>query len=322
MLMLNKTLLSFLVILFTLDNITAQIPQAFNYQGVARDLSGSPLPQNTIGLSISILADSPGGTTMYAETHTVTTSDLGLFTIQVGSGNVIDGSFESIDWGTGDYYIQVALDVNGGSTFEIVSTSQLLSVPYAMHAGNGSPWKMLENGLHYPNKVTLGKEIGDQYNSNLNIYDDENTDSGIQIYNPNRDAREIVAIGEGDQQRYIYMAYQNAERTEDDGGAFKSNAGFIFTGGTNGLNLISAREDIHFIAGGVEEENKRMLIKANGNIGIGSPNPTTKLQVSDGDIYIEDMSKGVIMKSPDGACWRMTVSITGQSVFNAIDCPK
>lgn len=58
-----------------------------------------------------------------------------------------------------------------------------------------------------------------------------------------------------------------------------------------------------------------------GNVGIGSVNPSTKLQISEGDVYISDIDKGIIMKSPDGQCWRGTMDNTGKLVFTQIDCP-
>ena len=50
-------------------------------------------------------------------------------------------------------------------------------------------------------------------------------------------------------------------------------------------------------------------------------NPKSTLHVHDGDIYIDKIGSGVIMKSPDGQCWRMTVSNAGVPVFTAITCP-
>ncbi|MBN2395559.1 MAG: T9SS type A sorting domain-containing protein, partial [Candidatus Atribacteria bacterium] len=67
--------------------------------------------------------------------------------------------------------------------------------------------------------------------------------------------------------------------------------------------------------------DQKMTITADGNIGIGTDNPLTKLQVSDGDIFISDIDRGIIMKSPDGKCWRGTLDNSGTLVFSSFDCP-
>jgi len=64
-----------------------------------------------------------------------------------------------------------------------------------------------------------------------------------------------------------------------------------------------------------------MRITGNGNIGIGTNNPKTKLQVTDGDVYVDNATKGIILKSPDGNCWRVTVDNFGNLVRISISCP-
>lgn len=67
--------------------------------------------------------------------------------------------------------------------------------------------------------------------------------------------------------------------------------------------------------------NFNLFIKNNGNIGIGTGEPLAKLQVADGDIFIQDINKGIIMKSPDGSCWRGTMNNSGQLEFVKLtDC--
>lgn len=58
-----------------------------------------------------------------------------------------------------------------------------------------------------------------------------------------------------------------------------------------------------------------------GNVGIGTTDPKARLQIADGDIFIQDINKGIIMKSPDGSCWRGTMNNSGQLEFvKLMDC--
>lgn len=67
--------------------------------------------------------------------------------------------------------------------------------------------------------------------------------------------------------------------------------------------------------------NFNLFIKNNGNVGIGTGEPRAKLEVSEGDIFISDINKGIIMKSPDGNCWRGTLTNDGQLTFTQLpDC--
>jgi hypothetical protein len=57
------------------------------------------------------------------------------------------------------------------------------------------------------------------------------------------------------------------------------------------------------------------------NVGIGTNNPTSKLTVGDGDVYITDVASGVVIPSPDGTCWRLTPDNSGNTVWTSITCP-
>ncbi|MBW8051859.1 MAG: hypothetical protein FVQ77_16275, partial [Cytophagales bacterium] len=61
----------------------AQSPQAFKYQAIARDNTGNVLPNQKIGLKISILQTIPAGTVVYSETHADTTNQFGLFSLEI-----------------------------------------------------------------------------------------------------------------------------------------------------------------------------------------------------------------------------------------------
>ena len=57
-------------------------------------------------------------------------------------------------------------------------------------------------------------------------------------------------------------------------------------------------------------------------VGIGTLDPSAKLHIADGDIYIEDIGQGVIMKSPNGNCWRYVPGNSGKLNGELITCPN
>ncbi len=130
----KRLLLLFLVILITTGITSAQSPDMFNYQAVARDDQGNVLSNQDVGIKISILQGSASGTVVYAEEHTKTTNEQGLVNLMIGDGSVLSGTFSNIDWSSGPYFVKVGLDETGGTSYSTMGTSQLLSVPYAKYA--------------------------------------------------------------------------------------------------------------------------------------------------------------------------------------------
>ena len=56
-----------------------------------------------------------------------------MVSVEIGAGTTSD-DFSAIDWANGPYFVKTETDPAGGSTYSITGTSQLLSVPYALHA--------------------------------------------------------------------------------------------------------------------------------------------------------------------------------------------
>ena len=113
--------------LFMAFVIIAQTPQAFKYQAVVRDNAGNLMVEQTVNFQIDILKGTVDGSTVYSETHAATTSELGLVNLDIGEGTSTD-DFSAIEWNSDSYFIKIW--VNGDE----MGTSQLLSVPYALHA--------------------------------------------------------------------------------------------------------------------------------------------------------------------------------------------
>jgi hypothetical protein len=126
-----------LILLLTLSTtvVLCQVPQRMSYQSVIRNSSGNLVANSLVSQKISILKNSATGMVVYSETTTKTTNENGLLTIEIGGGNPTTGTFESINWASGNYFIKTETDPTGGSNYTIVGVSQLLSVPYALFSG-------------------------------------------------------------------------------------------------------------------------------------------------------------------------------------------
>ena len=94
-----------------------------NYQAVIRDGSGNIVASQSVGIRIDILQGSASGTSVYQETFTTTTNAYGSIAIQIGTGTVVSGTFSTIDWGADLYFVETAVDISGGNTYSIISTT-------------------------------------------------------------------------------------------------------------------------------------------------------------------------------------------------------
>ena len=136
-----KKLLMLLFKIFMVIVVQAQVPGEINYQGVARNPGGIALSNQNITLRISIRNNNQTGTVVYQETRKLKTNNFGLFTVAIGSSGAMNttGTIEGINWSDGKQkYVQVEIDPNAGYSFRNMGSAQLLSVPYALHAGSTS----------------------------------------------------------------------------------------------------------------------------------------------------------------------------------------
>ena len=112
----------------------SQMPKAFSYQAVVRNSQGKVIAKQSVGIKVEILQGSTEGTVVYAETQTPESSQTGTVNLLIGTGTVTEGTFANIDWGAATYFLRISMDVQGGSSYEVVSTTQMLPVPYALYA--------------------------------------------------------------------------------------------------------------------------------------------------------------------------------------------
>ncbi len=157
----SKKLLSITAIFFGAIISFAQVPEKMNYQAVIRNASGQLLQNQNVAVRAGILQGSPSGTVVYSERLTGTTNINGVLSAEIGSGTVISGTFSSINWSSGNYWLKTETDPTGGTNYTIAGTSQLLSVPYAMYAktsgsGGSSPWTTSGNNIYNSNTGNVG----------------------------------------------------------------------------------------------------------------------------------------------------------------------
>ncbi len=145
---------NYLLLLFALvytSAIMAQAPALINYQAVVRDNAGLPLANNTpVSLRFSIHEGTMSGAVVYTETQSKNTNQFGLVTALIGEVTAISG----VNWSGTDNFLQVEVSISGGA-YGNMGTSQLVSVPYALSAGN-SYWSTTGNDIGNTNSGNVG----------------------------------------------------------------------------------------------------------------------------------------------------------------------
>jgi len=124
----------YVLLLLCSYTLSAQTPQFIHYQAVIRDGNGAVLSNQTIGLKLEITQ----GQDTYTEVRTVTTNNLGLVNLNVGSLPAPNSiPFSSINWADGNASLLTWYDpTNTNTNWQYIGSSSIASVPYALHAEN------------------------------------------------------------------------------------------------------------------------------------------------------------------------------------------
>ena len=129
-----KIFFSLVIALFFTASTWAQSPDKISYQSVIRNANDSLVMNKKISMKITILQGDMFENKVYVETQTPLSNTNGLVTLEIGTGNIESGDFTNIEWNKGPFFIKTETDPTGNTNYTITGTSQLMSVPYALHS--------------------------------------------------------------------------------------------------------------------------------------------------------------------------------------------
>lgn len=210
-----KRIFSIVSALLMTAGVWAQSPEKMSYQAVVRDASNTLVVSQSVGMQISILQGSVSGTAVYVETQTPSTNANGLVSIEIGEGTVVSGTFSTIDWANDSYFIKTETDPAGGTSYSIAGTSQLLSVPYALHAKTAETvtGTITETDPVFDASVASGITSADttNWNNKLDSYSESDPIFGASIANGITEADTTKWNNNADtQNERIYFSAYNA----------------------------------------------------------------------------------------------------------------
>ena len=134
---LNRSICFVIVFLFATNIVKAQSPSAINFQGLAMDSNTKIISKKDIFIKCTFLVNKATETS-YAEIHKTATDQFGQFNISLGLGKATVNTFDKLDWANNQYDLKVEIS-NDSINYKLLGRQQILSIPYALNAGNGLP---------------------------------------------------------------------------------------------------------------------------------------------------------------------------------------
>lgn len=191
-----KRVLSILGAVLLTALMFGQATETLTHREVIRNSNNDIVTSSPIGMRVSILQDSVTGTPVYIETHSSTTDENGLVSIELGGGTSVTGTFADVQLETSTYFVKTETDPTGGVNYSaIVSTSLLYNEPYASignhflgeYYGDGIVFYVDENGQHGLITATIDKSKRiKRHNGKFSVTHDARDEIEIREYNTER----------------------------------------------------------------------------------------------------------------------------------------
>ena len=196
------TLFTLLLLVFSVE-IFAQSPTYFNYQAVIRDNSGGLLVDRLVHVKIAIREGNVSGPIAYQEVHSVTTNTFGLVNLVVGAGAPLQGTMPTVDWVANPHFIDIELDANNTGVYTQMGTTQILSVPYALHSrtvqfnddADADPTNEIQTFVLQNNELYLDNNGNGGFMVNLNPYLDNTDNQVLSVFDSTTTIRNMLISG-------------------------------------------------------------------------------------------------------------------------------
>lgn len=175
--------------------LTAQTTGTINFQGVALDSLNRYIVNKPIVIQLSILDSA--ATVAYRERHSVTTDLFGQFNLAIGSGNVLSGSFATLNWADKRMSLRVEMDVTGGGNLKLITTQPFSFVPYAKYADQTSGLRVMYDSTGvFPMGLSVGVNM---LSSPIRKRGNDNLAFGWRVLDSLTTGSGNIAIGSGSQ---------------------------------------------------------------------------------------------------------------------------
>jgi hypothetical protein len=277
----KQSILLFCALLFTSLSY-AQPPQKMSYQTVIRNATDDLVSNTTVGIQISVLQGSSAGTAVYVETHAPMTNANGLASLEIGAGTPLTGTMAAIDWGSGPYFVKSEVDIAGGTNYTLSLVSELLSVPYALHAfssGDGQ-WPESGGGINTSNFVVGINSPAPQHTLDVRSLSPADP-AGLNVSN-------------SDVSRYVRF-FSGSEEFPDPSMSWAPGHELLF----------ATFDDNTF------DFSEKMRISSLGDVGIGIPDPEARLDILGGDWNLDAGNPGDLRIGNETYNFRIGVATGG-----------
>ena len=112
----------------------------------------------------------------------------------IGQGNSTSGTFSSIDWSLGSYFLKIEVELSAGSGYVDLGTTQFMSVPYALYAQNAGgslpqgtsngdtlKWNASTSSWEISSASTSANNAFEVITSQVNFYSNDSASSGGEV---------------------------------------------------------------------------------------------------------------------------------------------